>query len=68
MTDWFLKKTEILPGDGGYCMEIPAKETMAKYLQLQYWNKLSYDSGTISRKEYLMMAEKIRQRYSIANN
>ena len=68
MTDWFLKKTEILPGDGGYCMEIPAKETMAKYLQLQYWNKLLYDSGTISRKEYLMMAEKIRQRYSIAKN
>lgn len=49
-------------------MDIPAKETMAKYLQLQYWNKLLYDSGTISRKEYLMMAEKIRQRYSIAKN
>ena len=61
-------KMEILSGNGGYCMDIPAKETMAKYLQLQYWNKLLYDSGTISRKEYLMMAEKIRQRYSIAKN
>lgn len=47
-------------------MEIPAKETMANYLQLQYWNILLYDSGTISRKEYLMMAEKIRRRYPIA--
>lgn len=49
-------------------MKIPAKETMANYLQLQYWNKLLYDSGTISRKEYLMMAEKKRRRYPTVKN
>ena len=49
-------------------MGTPTKETMAKYLQLQYWNKLLYDTGTISQKEYLQMTEKIRQRYPIAKN
>ena len=47
-------------------MDTPSKETMAKHLQLQYWNKLLYENGTISQKEYLQMAERIRQRYPVA--
>jgi len=46
-------------------MNTPSKETMAKFLQLQHWNKLLYENGTISQKEYLQMAEKIRRRYPI---
>jgi hypothetical protein len=47
-------------------MDTPSKETMAKYLQLQYWNKLLYENGTITRKEYLKMADAIRRRYPVA--
>lgn len=47
-------------------MDTPSKETMAKYLQLQYWNKLLYENGTISQKEYLKMADAIRCRYPVA--
>lgn len=47
-------------------MNIPAKETMAKYLQLQYWNKYLYSNGIITQREYLQMAEKIRQKYKVA--
>lgn len=49
-------------------MDMPSKETMAKYLQLQYWNKLLYDNGTITQREYLQMAEKIRRKYPVAKN
>jgi len=49
-------------------METPTKETLVKYLQLQHWNKLLYENGTISQREYLQMAEKIRQRYPITKN
>lgn len=47
-------------------MDTPSKETMAKYLQLQYWNKLLYENGTISQKEYLKMVDTIRRRYPVA--
>lgn len=47
-------------------MDTPGKETMAKYLQLQYWNKLLYENGTISQREYLQMADAIRRRYPVA--
>lgn len=47
-------------------MNTPSKETMAKYLQLQYWNKLLYENGTITQKEYLQMADIIRRRYPVA--
>lgn len=47
-------------------MDTPSKETMAKYLQLQYWNKLLYEKGTITQKEYLQMADVIRRRYPVA--
>lgn len=47
-------------------MDTSSKETMAKYLQLQYWNKLLFDSGTITHKEYLQMADIIRRRYPVA--
>jgi hypothetical protein len=47
-------------------MDTPSKETLAKYLQLQYWNKLLYENGTISQKEYLKMADAIRRRYPAA--
>lgn len=47
-------------------MDTPSKETMAKYLQLQYWNKLLYEKGTITQKEYLQMADAIRRRYPVA--
>lgn len=46
-------------------MDTPSKETMAKYLQLQYWNKLLYGNGIISQREYLQIAEKIRRRYPV---
>lgn len=47
-------------------MDTPSKEAMAKHLQLQYWNKLLYDKGTITQKEYLQMADAIRRRYPVA--
>lgn len=47
-------------------MVTPSKETMAKHLQLQYWNKILYENGTITQKEYLQMADMIRHRYPIA--
>lgn len=47
-------------------MNTPSKETMVKHLQLQYWNKLLYDKGTITQKEYLKMADAIRRRYPVA--
>ena len=47
-------------------MDTPSKENMAKHLQLQYWNKLLYDNGTITQKEYLQLADIIRRRYPIA--
>lgn len=47
-------------------MDTPNKETMAKHLQLQYWNKLLYEKGTITQKEYLKMTDAIRCRYPVA--
>lgn len=47
-------------------MDIPTKETMAKYLQLQYWNRYLYDNGIITQREYLQMAGKIRRKYPVA--
>lgn len=47
-------------------MDTPSKETMAKYLQFQYWNKLLYENGTITQKEYLQMAAAIRHKYPVA--
>ena len=49
-------------------MDTPSKKTMAKYLQLQYWNKLLYDNGTITQREYLQMVEKIRRKYPVTKN
>lgn len=46
-------------------MDTPSKEMMTRYLQLQYWNKLLYEKGTISQREYLQIAEKIRRRYPV---
>lgn len=46
-------------------MNTPTKETMTKYLHLQYWNKYLLERGAITRKEYLQMAEKIRRRYPV---
>ena len=46
-------------------MNTPSKETMAKYLQLIYWNKLLYEKGVITQREYLRMANMIRQKYPV---
>lgn len=46
-------------------MNTPMKETLAKYLQLQYWNKFLYENGTITQKEYLQMADRIRRKYPV---
>ena len=58
--DW-----EILPQNGGRTMNAPTKETMAKYLQLTHWNKLLYEKGVITQREYLKMANMIRQKYPV---
>mgnify|MGYP006967136383 CR=1 FL=1 len=47
-------------------MDTFGKETMAKHLQLQYWNKLLFENGTITQKEYLQMADAIRRTYPVA--
>lgn len=47
-------------------MGAPAKETLIKYLQLQYWNKYLLERGIITQKEYLLMAGQIRKRYPIS--
>ena len=41
------------------------RETMAKYLQLTHWNKLHYEKGIITQREYLKMANMIRQKYPV---
>ena len=46
-------------------MNTPSKETMAKYLQLTPWNKLLYEKGVITQREYLRMANMIRQKYPV---
>lgn len=46
-------------------MNAPTKETMAKYLQLTHWNKLLYEKGVITQREYLRMANMIRQKYPV---
>lgn len=46
-------------------MNTPTKETMAKYLQLQHWNKLLYEKGIITHREYLQMASMIRHKYPV---
>lgn len=46
-------------------MKAPDKETMKKYLQLQYWNQYLRQQGVISQREYLQMANLIRKRYSV---
>lgn len=46
-------------------MSTPTKETMAKYLQLQYWNKYLLQQGIISQREYLHIAGQIRQKYPV---
>ena len=46
-------------------MNAPSKETMAKYLQLTHWNKLLYEKGVITQREYLRMANTIRQKYPV---
>lgn len=47
-------------------MSAPTKEVMAKYLQLNHWNQYLFNNGIITQKEYLKMAEKIRNKYSVA--
>lgn len=46
-------------------MTAPSKETLAKYLQLTHWNKLLYEKGVITQREYLKMANMIRQKYPV---
>lgn len=46
-------------------MNTPTKETLAKYLQLQHWNKILYEKGVITQREYLRMANMIRQKYPV---
>ena len=46
-------------------MNAPTKETMAKYLQLTHWNKLLYEKGVITQREYLRMTNMIRQKYPV---
>lgn len=46
-------------------MNAPTKETMTKYLQLQYWNKVLFEKGIITQREYLQMASMIRQKYPV---
>ena len=41
------------------------RETMAKYLQLTHWNKLLYEKCIITQREYLKMANMIRQKYPV---
>ena len=41
------------------------RETMTKYLQLTHWNKLLYEKGIITQREYLKMASMIRQKYPV---
>ena len=41
------------------------RETMAKYLQLTHWNRLLYEKGIIIQREYLKMANMIRQKYPV---
>lgn len=46
-------------------MGLPAKDTMTRYLLLQYWNKYLMEKGIITHREYLQMAEKIRKKYPV---
>ena len=41
------------------------REIMTKYLQLTHWNKLLYEKGIITQREYLKMANMIRQKYPV---
>ena len=49
-------------------MNTPTKETLAKYLQLQHWNKVLYEKVVITQREYLKMANMIRQSYPLVWN
>ena len=62
---WKSARREILSENGGSTMNTPSKETMAKYLQLTHWNKLLYEKGVITQREYLRMANMIRQKYPV---
>lgn len=46
-------------------MNVPTKETMAKYLQLMYWNKYLYEHKVITQQDYLRMVQKIQLRYPV---
>ena len=41
------------------------RETMTKYLQLPHWNKLLYEKGIITQREYLKVANMSRQKYPV---
>ena len=46
-------------------MSKPTKESLAKYLKLQFFNNYLFKQGIINRQEYLLMAEQIRRRYPV---
>ena len=46
-------------------MNTTSKETMAKYQQLTHWNKLLYEKGVITQREYHRMANMLRQKYPV---
>ena len=44
---------------------MPTEKTMTSYLQLMYWNRVLLNQGLITEREFYLMAEQIRKRYSV---